>query len=233
MSAPKRKFAFKAKPPKTVSAPAAESQPENSTGHKEAAIEVPSDDSMPPPQSTGYNSETIDIVGLRSERVLQPALDASDGVTHPASASIINVDDCTIDLRHRSSADSPLAKLQITKARRSIILCSYVSGSVFLSESQNCVVLATCGQMRLYKCESCTVYLHCTSEPVIEHSNGIKFAPLPGNLVSKSLFDPILLSSVIPLALRFFSHYSKSSARSQKSNANAYLDRPRNTTQKA
>ena len=189
MSAPKRKFAFKAKPPKMVSPSATISQFEDSKGLKEAALEGSSKDSRSPPKSTSYNPGMIDIAGLRSEHVVQPALQPSDGEVHCASTSINNVEDCTIDLRKRSSADSPLAKLQIMEARRSIILCSYVSGSVFLSESQNCVILVTCGQMRLYKCENCAVYLHCTSEPVIEHSNGIKIAPLPDTLVSHCLSD--------------------------------------------
>ena len=202
MSAPKRKFAFKAKPAKTVSAPAAGSHFKESLSHEEAADKGSPNDSESPPQSIGYNPDIIDIAGFRSERVVQPALELSDGDIHPASASISNVEDCTIDLCNRSSADSPLAKLQIIEARRSIILCSYVSGSVFVSESQDCVILVTCGQMRLYKCENCAVYLHCTSEPVIEHSNGIKFAPLPDTLVSNCLLYAISTKFFIPRALR-------------------------------
>ena len=193
MTAPKRKFAFKANPPKMASQPATRSQSDDLTGHKEATLDGSSKASQPPPHSTSYNPDTIDITGLKSERVVQPALGSSDEDSHRVSAFISNVEDCTIDLRNRSSADSPLAKLQIIEARRTIIFCSYVSGSVFLSESQDCVILVTCGQMRLYKCGNCAVYLHCTSEPVIEHSNGIRFAPLPGTLVSSCLSNVVFL----------------------------------------
>ena len=193
MTASKRKFAFKANPPKMASQPATGSQSDDLAGHKEATINGSSKASQPPPRSTSYIPDTIDITGLRSERVVQPAVGPSDGEVSRAFASISNVEDCTIDIRKRSSADSPLAKLQIIEARRTIIFCSYVSGSVFLSESQDCVILVTCGQMRLYKCENCAVYLHCTSEPVIEHSNGIKFAPLPGTLVSTYFSNAVFL----------------------------------------
>ena len=127
------------------------------------------------------------IVGSRSEYVALPPLAPSDEVSQ-ASASIIDVQDCTLDICARSLCKSPLAKLQISNARQSLVLCGRVDGSVLFSESQDCVLLVTSGQMRLYKCKNCVVYLHCTSKPIIELSHDIKFAPLPEIFVSHPLY---------------------------------------------
>lgn len=135
-------------------------------------------------QPVNHDSDTVNVAGCKAEHVVIPSLQSSDEGTHQISASISNVEDCTVDLRNRSSRNSPLAKLHVVGARRSLFLCGHVSGSVFLSESQDCALLVTSGQVRLYKCENIALYLHCTSKPVIEHSNTIKFAPLPSTLVS-------------------------------------------------
>ena len=140
---------------------------------------------------------TINIIGSKGELVALPPLSTDEDLSQ-AAASIYGVQDCTIDLRARSSIKSPLSKLQVVNARQTLIICGAVSGSVFLSESQDCVLLATSGQMRLYNCENCAVYLHCTSKPVIECSDRIKFAPLPSLVVSLLLFHISTLCSKFP-----------------------------------
>ena len=69
---------------------------------------------------------------------------------------------------------------------------------MFLSDSQDCVLLVASGQMRLHNCHNCVVYLHCTSKPVIELSDSIKFAPLPSIFVSRHVSTFFVLAFFVP-----------------------------------
>lgn len=129
---------------------------------------------------------TIHITGSRGEQVTLPPQPSTDHEVSQPSASINDIQDCTVDIRSRSSVGNPLANLQIFNAQKSLIICGQVNGAVFLSDSQDCVLVVTSGQLRLFKCQNCIMYLHCTSKPVIELSDGIKFAPLPSMFVSSS-----------------------------------------------
>lgn len=183
-SASKRKFAFKSRIPKGGSQAIAENL---SKSPDDLATKSKPNDQGSPSLANRSPLGTININGSKGEQVVLPPLATVDDASQ-AAASIYDVQDCTVDLRARSSIGSPLAKLQIFNARQTLIICGAVSGSVFVSESQDCVLLATSGQMRFYKCDNCAVYLHCTSKPVIELSDRIKFAPLPSILVSFLLF---------------------------------------------
>ena len=182
VSASKRKFAFKSRSniPKAGSEAIAEKSSKNPD---DLVTNSRPNDHESSSRANRHSLGTINIIGSRGEHIALPRSSTDEDVSQ-AAASIGNVEDCTIDLRARSSTRSPLAKLQIFNARQTLIICGAVSGSVFLSESQDCVLLATSGQMRFYKCDNCAVYLHCTSNPVIELSDRIKFAPLPSILVS-------------------------------------------------
>ena len=192
-SIPKRRFAFKTRSPDVEIASSHEAPSGLSTHSKDAAIEDVYNESQLSPPPTKYDLATININGCRAEQVILPPLHSSDERIPQTSASISNVEDCIINLRNQSSHQNPLAKLHIDGVRRSLILCGHLSGSVFLSNSRDCALLVTSGQMRLYQCENCTIYLHCTSKPVIERSNGIKFAPLPSTLVRGCIPLPFFL----------------------------------------
>ncbi|KAL8793602.1 MAG: hypothetical protein Q9195_003754 [Heterodermia aff. obscurata] len=194
-SASKKKFAFKSKSktPKAGSEAIAENL---SKSPDDLVTKSRSNDQGSSPPAIGSPPGTINITGSKGEQVvLTPVLIDED--TPQAAASIYDVQNCTVDLRARSTIRSPLAKLQILNARQTLIICGAVSGSVFLSESQDCVLLATSGQMRVHKCENCAVYLHCTSKPVIEFSDRIKFAPLPSILTIPRRTDHTSASSPV------------------------------------
>ena len=140
---------------------------------------------LPPSQLSNSSADSINITSSRGELIAVPRLQQPTRNMRQPSASIRDVQDCTVDLHKRSSYTEPLANLQIFGARRSLIVCGHVNGSVFLSESHNSVLVVICGQMRLTRCQDCVIYLHCTSKPVIELSEGIKFAPCPDQFVSK------------------------------------------------
>ena len=145
--------------------------------HLEADFVLP--DSMLP-----LRSRNIEILTRDSEWHIEPA--PSDSASDQNSASITNINGCIIDLSARATIGSPLAKVHIFAARRSLMICGHVSGSTFLSDCEACIVIASCGQMRLHNCKDCLLYLHSTSNPVIEGCKGMKFAPLPAVFVSSS-----------------------------------------------
>ena len=193
LSDSKRKFAFKSKN-KTPKAGSEAIAGKFSKVPDDHVTNSRPSDHEPSSPANRRSLGTINITGCRGEQVALPPLSTEEDVTQ-AAASIYDVQNCTIDLRARSSIGSPLAKLQISNAQQTLIICGAVGGSVFLSESQDCVLLATSGQMRFYKCDNCAIYLHCTSKPVIELSDRIKFAPLPSILVSLLSFRVLDLCS--------------------------------------
>uniref|UniRef100_A0A0X3Q169 Protein XRP2 n=2 Tax=Schistocephalus solidus TaxID=70667 RepID=A0A0X3Q169_SCHSO len=59
--------------------------------------------------------------------------------------------------------------------------CSIITGpvqtSLFVRNCTNCKILASCQQYRVRDCNSVTTFLACTSDPIIESSSELKFAP--------------------------------------------------------
>ena len=210
-SAPKRKFAFKTKPEPVSSNTrkinakssneagqiASPQQPLNhntiaateaNTSEGRTQVDTRNDvsglDRTPPVSKSSRSSRSIEVSTRESEWYIASA--ASVSASDQVSASITNIKACVVDISARSTRDNPLAKAHILAARRSLIMCGHVSGSTFLSDSEGCILVATCGQMRLHNCKNGVVYLHCSSNPVIEGCQGIKFASLPSIFVSSS-----------------------------------------------
>ena len=57
------------------------------------------------------------------------------------------------------------------------VLIGASGGSVFLRGCVGCAFTVACRQLRLRDCADCSLSLACTSEPVIERSHGLRFAP--------------------------------------------------------
>ena len=55
---------------------------------------------------------------------------------------------------------------------------------------EGCVLAVSSRQVRMHECKNCTVYLRCSSRPIIEDCTGIKFAPLPAIHVSPPKLKP-------------------------------------------
>ncbi|KAJ1460402.1 tubulin binding cofactor C-domain-containing protein [Pelagophyceae sp. CCMP2097] len=52
--------------------------------------------------------------------------------------------------------------------------------SVFVRDCKDCVLYLCCKQLRTRDCHNCTFYLYSQTEPIIETSSGIAFAPFCG-----------------------------------------------------
>lgn len=71
-------------------------------------------------------------------------------------------------------------QVQIDDVVDSKIFIGASSGSVFVRNCKNCTFTVACKQFRTHDCLNCTFNLHCKTEPIIETSKGMKFAPFNG-----------------------------------------------------
>lgn len=88
--------------------------------------------------------------------------------------NIIDCKNCTILILDHCD------QIQIDNCTNSKIFIGASSGSIFLRNCQNCKLTVACKQFRTRDCVDCNVYLYCKTEPIIESSTNLKFAPFNG-----------------------------------------------------
>jgi len=76
-------------------------------------------------------------------------------------------EDCDIFLFDVSS------QVTVDFCKNSRIFIGPCEGSVFLRDCQDCLFIVSCQQFRVRDCQRCQLYLHSTTQPVIESSSGI------------------------------------------------------------
>jgi len=67
--------------------------------------------------------------------------------------------------------------VHITAIRDCVILCGPTSGSVFVDDCQNSILVVACHQLRVHHTSSTSFYLHVTSRAIIEDCSSVQFAP--------------------------------------------------------
>lgn len=87
---------------------------------------------------------------------------------------IYNVKDCTLVVPDHCD------QVIIEHCSNSRIFIGVSSGSIFLRNCHDCTFTAACKQLRTRDCSNCTLNLYCPTEPAIESSIGMKFAPFNG-----------------------------------------------------
>eukprot|EP00890_Picochlorum_soloecismus_P001052 jgi/Picsp_1/1948/NSC_05414-R1_tubulin-specific chaperone c len=69
--------------------------------------------------------------------------------------------------------------MYINNVESCVIVCdAAVDGAAHVDRALNCVMYIEARQVRIHNAENCTFYVKVLSGPIIEDSNGIKFAPL-------------------------------------------------------
>ncbi|KAL3790682.1 hypothetical protein HJC23_009782 [Cyclotella cryptica] len=71
-------------------------------------------------------------------------------------------------------------QVQIDDVVDSTIFIGASSGSVFIRNCRNCSFTIACKQLRTRDSMDCTLNLYCMTDPAIETSTGIRFAPFNG-----------------------------------------------------
>lgn len=102
------------------------------------------------------------------------------------SGTVSNVRRSIVDLSPPTTDGGPFATLTLKNIKDSLIVCGHVSGPIHITGVENSVLVAACRQFRMHGSKNVDVYLHCSSRPIIEDCELIRFAPLPVAYVSNS-----------------------------------------------
>lgn len=101
-----------------------------------------------------------------------------------SSGTVSNLRHCVVDLSPPTTNGGPFASLVLKNIKTSLIVCGRVSGPIHITGIEDCVVVTACRQFRMHGSKNVDVYLHCSSRPIIEDCEQIRFAPLPETYVS-------------------------------------------------
>ncbi|PSN62554.1 TBCC-domain-containing protein [Corynespora cassiicola Philippines] len=101
-----------------------------------------------------------------------------------SSGTVSNVKRSVIDLSPPTQDGGPFAQLILKNIKDSLIVCGQVSGAAHITGVENSVVVASCRQFRMHGSKNVDVYLHCSSRPIIEDCENVRFAPLPEAFVT-------------------------------------------------
>ncbi|KAF9955604.1 hypothetical protein BGZ72_003586 [Mortierella alpina] len=104
-------------------------------------------------------------------------------VREAKDVALTNLTDCTVNLVH----DIPLGAIHIKNLRGCTLVVPPVSGSILLHDCEDCIIIGACHQQlsaivqqsRMHTSKNLTIYLHVTSEPIIEDCTHMQFAPYP------------------------------------------------------
>ncbi|KAK7632021.1 tubulin binding cofactor C-domain-containing protein [Phyllosticta citricarpa] len=144
------------------------------------------------PSFSGANSVTIS--GHTGLHIILP-----ESASHATSSgTIANLRHCIVDMsmptsttraqqqqqqeQKQSSAPTPapFAALTLKNIKSSLIVCGRVSGAIHLTNlAHSVVVVSSTRQFRMHDCRDVSVYLACSSRPIIEDCHDVRFAPCP------------------------------------------------------
>jgi hypothetical protein len=103
-----------------------------------------------------------------------------------SSGTITNLMNCNVDLS-APAAVAPFSALYLKNVLSSTIITGQVSGATHITDVASTKLYVTTRQFRMHGAKNVDVYLHCASRPIIEDCEGIRFAPLPQELVRDEL----------------------------------------------
>jgi hypothetical protein len=101
-----------------------------------------------------------------------------------SSGTVSNLRHCVVDLSPPTMAGEGLASLTLKNIKNSLVVCGRVNGPIHITGVENSVIVTSCRQYRMHSSKSVDVYLHCSSRPIIEDCEGIRFARLPETYVN-------------------------------------------------
>jgi hypothetical protein len=122
-------------------------------------------------------------VNIRSHSGVHIILPSS-GAHATSSGSLTNLRRCIVDVSVPTSTTQPFAGLTVNDAKGSLLICGSVSGAAHVTRVENSIILVAAQQFRMHDCNNCIVYLHVSSDPIIEDCSEVRFAPLPKPYVS-------------------------------------------------
>lgn len=115
----------------------------------------------PPPLTNGI---VIDCDSVKEQHVSRQV--------QGEHVSIVGLTDVTISLTGTGGA------LRLANLKHCIIKDVHISGSVFMSDCNECQIEVVCHQLRIHRSRTCCIWTCCISAPIIEESSDMKFGKL-------------------------------------------------------
>jgi hypothetical protein len=192
-AAPAKKFQFRsARKAAQQASPGASQQTEQPQRPMERRSNATSTMSTPPGSATipgapaASGKQTLGISNQVSAHVKLNPADCSA----PGSGTITNINRSVIDISGPTETNGPYASLVLKDIQNSLIVTGHVDGPVHMTGLKNTVLVTACRQFRMHASSKVDVYLHCSSRPIIEDCERIRFAPIPETFVSALCLVP-------------------------------------------
>ncbi|KAH7044700.1 tubulin binding cofactor C-domain-containing protein [Linnemannia elongata] len=169
---PKAKFSFKSR--KTAGATPSPASTPRSAASPKPTVSTPTID----------QSQFLKFEDRTGEHLFIGSLSVSE--TEPGVAkdvALTNLTDCTINLVH----DIPLSAIHVKNLKRCTLVFPPISGSILLHDCEGCTLIGACHQSRMHTSTNMNIYIHVTSEPIIEDCTDMRFAPYGKILPSQEL----------------------------------------------
>ncbi|KAG0292228.1 hypothetical protein BGZ96_004408 [Linnemannia gamsii] len=159
---PKAKFSFKSR--KTAGAtPSPTSTPKPAASPK-PTVSTPTID----------QTQFLKFEDRSGEHLFIGSLSVSDaGSAAAKDVALTNLTNCTINLVH----NIPLSAIHVKNLKHCTLVFPPVSGSILLHDCEGCTLIGACHQSRMHTSTNMNIYIHVTSEPIIEDCTDMRFAP--------------------------------------------------------
>ncbi|KAF9962051.1 hypothetical protein BGZ65_009798 [Modicella reniformis] len=164
---PKAKFSFKSRRPASGSSSPSTSSVSSSPKPAAASLK---------PTSTINQSLFLKFEDRTGEHLFIGSLYSGDEERERKAAkdvALTNLTDCTINLVHNILVGA----VHIKNLKRCTLVIPPVSGSILLHDCEGCTLIGACHQSRMHTSSNMDIYLHVTSEPIIEDCTDMRFAP--------------------------------------------------------
>ncbi|KAF2444435.1 TBCC-domain-containing protein [Karstenula rhodostoma CBS 690.94] len=138
-------------------------------------------------EKNGAEAVGVKVEDRDGEHVVLPTSEAQSG----SSAVVSNVKGSVVDLSAPTMSGGSFATLTLKNIQGSLVVTGRVAGPIHMTDLENSVIITSCRQFRMHGSKKVDVYLHCSSRPIIEDCEDIRFAPLSqiymaGDLASSS-----------------------------------------------
>ncbi|KAG9243002.1 tubulin-specific chaperone-like protein c [Calycina marina] len=95
------------------------------------------------------------------------------------SGSITQMKRCIVDMSVPTTNGAPFAGLALKDIKESLIIAGHVAGAAHITAVENSVIVVASRQVRIHDCKNVDIYLECSSRPIIEDCENIRFSPIP------------------------------------------------------
>ena len=110
-------------------------------------------------------------VDLTLEKFTGMKLIKYPGILDGGSCSITDLSNCSVYLYDHSSS------IDISGCMNTKFYLGPIKGKLTISDCKDCEIAVPCGQLLCTKVQNTKIYLFCATDPNIEHSNHLVFAP--------------------------------------------------------